>query len=238
MSLAVNQLIGFGAKRAAAGGFVTDIYEPAGSTPILRAGFSVNESTFDTNTISAAEAGSVTYNASGGLGGGGYVSGLSTTAHYTFTAQNTRAATSAGWLTMFAAVKSSNTGNAGTVYNTAVPLFGDSAGNGFGFGLTQGKLDFGDNTGGNTPVGSVLVSDGNWHLLCFQQISQTDWQGWVDGAKDGAVTTNPYSPSQINRVAKDAGVITSYATALDAVQIFRPSLSDADVSAVFTNAGY
>tara|TARA_S200002703_G_scaffold24331_1_gene21124 strand:- start:974 stop:1684 length:711 start_codon:yes stop_codon:yes gene_type:complete len=224
--------------RQPSGGLTSEIHQPASTTALLRAGFNTDEATFDTNTISAAEVGSVTHNASGGIGGGGYVSGLSGSNYYSITSQATGSATSGNWLTMFCGIQTSNSSNASNIYNVAVPCFGDAAGNGFSFGVSGGVIDIGNGSATTSQLGSVNVDDGSWHLLCWQQTAQTSWQCWVDGSKDGSTASNPYSASSaIVQIGHDINV-TAYPSAIDAVQIYQPSLSDAQIEEIFTNAGF
>lgn len=228
---------------SSSGGFETDIHQPAGTTALLRAGFSANATAagFDTNTISGAVTGTLTHNSTGGLGDGGYASGWSFGTNFiNFTSQGAVDSSSSNWLTLIAAIKTTESGAAVNAYGPKVVVFGDSAGSVRSqFGVSSGNMHLAANN--STPQGTIDVDDGNWHLIAWQQTSQTSWNMWVDGTKDSATASTPnHGNEAVNNVGSGYTPYTGTVapTDIDGVQIYKPSLSDSELTEVFTKAGY
>jgi hypothetical protein len=219
---------------------LTDIGKPAGLTSIFRAGFSVNGTTYDDNTASVSATGSPTWNASGGALGGAYVSGLALGSIYYAPASAVFLgdASSANWITCFAWV---NTANSSAAVNASCPrliCFGDSSGGvSMQFGVSSGKASL---CGGTTNNGTINVADSVWHLLCWQQVSQSTWNVWTDKTKElSAVSAGAPSTSNINQIGSGFAYAGAVAMdKMDGIQIYKGQLSDSQVQEVYTQAGY
>jgi hypothetical protein len=224
------------------GGFVSEIHQPASTTALLRVGFNTDATStnFDTNTITGVVAGTLTHSSTGGIGstGGatGWVAGTNNIGH---TAQVINGGTSASQYTFICAFKTTESGAAPSIYFTKVKLFGDPSGSVYSeLGVSGGLLHVAGSTA--TPQGTISVDDGAWHMVAFQQTSSTDFVLWVDGVKD---TTGSHSGNANSKVSEvGSGYIVTGGgvspTVMDAIQIYKPTLNDADLGAIFTQAGY
>jgi hypothetical protein len=216
----------------AAASSITNEAADGGSTPQLRAKYNASIA-FDDNSITGVHNGALTYNAAGGALGG-YASGWSAANYGSYTAQTGSAQTYFAWY------KGTQTGDNSATTICEVPLFGDdSASRDWVFGIDNSKIVAWSDTGPNRRTGTSNVANDTWHLLCWNITSATTVDLWVDGTKElsGGVLAGSIRFTTIGK-GRTTVAGWEYPTAVDGVQIYNTSLSDANINAVYDAAGF
>ena len=214
----------------------SDIYQPTGTTRVLALSFD-SGALSKTGTWTVTTTGSPTYNLTGGLNSGGYVSGLSINSIYYQVSELANASSGAGY-TFIAWYKGSQTGSSSyTIYSPTVPIFGDSRNSVWcGFGLTNGKILV--SADGSEVVGSSTVANGSWNCLAWVYKSSNYVDGYVNGTKEitDANLTAQTSNNRVDMIGNGypySGVVAP--SALDGIQIYSGALTQAQILEIYQN---